>query len=167
MEALARNYTSILQRLLVLTPRVVLMMQYRPDRTAEGDKHYKVYAAMATTPGAGTGHDKICKLMEAVFRPILAAATKHGLPVIDLPNAIDPMDGANFVSGIEPSAQGGARIAALIAATVRAHPFRGGGGGGSVVYSCAAFGPDGTPQGFAGVANTSEFAAQWAVATHR
>jgi len=53
--------------------------------------------------------------------PIIREAARRGLPVLDLRLICD--DGGDFANPIEPSVQGGAKIAAVIARLVTGHDF--------------------------------------------
>lgn len=128
---LQRNYPAIIERVLKATPRVVIMMQYRPALDAD-DGGYGVYRAISSVPGPGTAVQKLNGLLQMVYEPILALARAHGLPVIDLPNSLDPRDGSLFCCQIEPSDAGGKRIARLIAHVLAHHKWA---AGESVMYS--------------------------------
>lgn len=128
---LQRNYPAIIERVLKATPRVVIMMQYRPALDAD-DGGYGVYRAISSVPGPGTAVQKLNALLQMVYEPILALARTHGLPVIDLPNSLDPRDGSLFCCQIEPSDAGGKRIARLIAHVLAHHKWA---AGESLMYS--------------------------------
>lgn len=134
LAELQRNYPAIIERVMAATPRVVIMMQYRPALDAD-DGGYGVYRAVSSVPGPGTGVQKLNGLLQMVYEPILALARTHGLPVIDLPNSLDPRDASLFCCQIEPSDAGGARIARLLAHVLAKHDWA---AGGSLLYSQAA-----------------------------
>jgi hypothetical protein len=121
---LVANYLAIMEAMgsISETPPV-LMLQYRPCRAS--DHRYRVYAAMSTLPGPGTPLDKLHALMERLYAPIIQAARRARSPVIDLPSSFDCDDASLFECQIEPSAVGGARIAAIIAHVLRSHDFSG------------------------------------------
>lgn len=131
LAELQRNYPTIVERVRKATPRVVIMMQYRPALDAD-DGFYGVYRAVSSVPGPGTGVQKLNGLLQMVYEPILALARTHGLPVIDLPNSLDPRDASLFCCQIEPSDAGGQRIARLIAHVLANHNWA---AGESLMYS--------------------------------
>ena len=128
---LHENYGRIVQKLLATGLKLVLVMQYRPALATDAD-FYGVYQAMATAPGPGGGEEKLARLMQLIYAPVLQLAREHGLPVIDLPNTMDPADGRLFSHQIEPSTEGSAVIAGMIADVIAAHDF---GAGASALYS--------------------------------
>ena len=110
-------YPRLLRALLAITPRVMLVMQYRPCLVQQD---YSVYTAIDQAPlppalaGLPTSLLKLEGLLEAVYAPILALARTHNLCVIDLPRSMDPADPRLFECQIEPSLAGGRLIAQLI-----------------------------------------------------
>lgn len=68
------NYEIILDRLLKVTPNVIIMLQYRPcyghDGFSDDEAFYGVYEAMATLPGEGSPVDKINNLMQLIYSPM-------------------------------------------------------------------------------------------------
>uniref|UniRef100_A0A7S3Z9A9 SGNH hydrolase-type esterase domain-containing protein n=1 Tax=Lotharella globosa TaxID=91324 RepID=A0A7S3Z9A9_9EUKA len=133
LEGFWKNYPAILDQCLKMTPRVCIMLQYRPCRK---QRTYRVYEAMSTLPGPQTGVEKLNGLMEKVYQPIFALARKHHLPLVDLTRSFDIDDASLYRSQIEPSAKGGARIAEILVHVLRTHSFGGGksGGGGAMFY---------------------------------
>lgn len=117
------NYREILKRVVKATSqgRVIIVMQYRP--ALDEDDVYGVYAAMGSLPGPGNALQKLHALMEHIFEPVHEIARTYGLPVIDLPNTLDPRMREDFKCQIEPSHSGGAKIAKLIAHVVQCHDF--------------------------------------------
>jgi len=102
----AANYAEILPRVASATKdgRVVIVMQYRP--ALDDDDVYGVYAAMSTLPGSGSALEKLHALMEHIYVPVLELARRYGLPVVDLPNTLDPSTRADFKCQIEPTQHG-------------------------------------------------------------
>merc|ERR1719235_1794209 len=100
------------------------MFQYRPSLNMDAGG-YGVYRAMGTLPGPGDAVAKLNNLMEVIYTPILAAASLHRLPVIDLPRTFDIEDDSLYRCQIEPSAEGGSLIAELISHVLCNHDFAG------------------------------------------
>jgi hypothetical protein len=122
LAQLSANYPQVLEKVLAHTPNVVLLMCYQPSLADATYNLYEVLEAVPLPGGGGlSGHQKLQRLLETVYQPILALARKHRLAVVDLPRSMDPTDGSLFRQQIEPSHAGGARIAALIAHAAKAH----------------------------------------------
>lgn len=117
------NYPAVIEEVLKVTPKVILLQQYRPSYGGGKDGPYHVYAAMASLPGPGSSLSKINTLMETVYPPILELARKHKLPVVDLPSTFDVNDEELYVMQIEPSAKGGALISDMICHVLSHHNF--------------------------------------------
>lgn len=129
LRDLVANYLRIVGRVLAVTKRVVLQLQYRPSIAVEVEdpSYFGVYRAIdAGFPVPGMSRlDKLHLLMEQIYPPILALARDHRLPVIDLPRSFDAFNGSLYKSQIEPSSEGGSAIAALISHVVSHHNFEG------------------------------------------
>ena len=145
VEAFSRNYPRILAACLAVTPRVTIMLQYRPCASHTMDEaFYGVYEAMARAPGPGDAVDKINQLMEAIYAPVLSAARAADLAVLDLPRTFDIHNDVLYSHQIEPSAAGGAVIARLVGHALAHHAAA----GASVLYSADSSGlrgADGDP----------------------
>lgn len=72
--------------------------------------------------GQSVGMATLGGLMETFYRPILAQAKEDGIPILDLPNTFNPYEKL-YISGIEPSKEGGALIAEGISHIVKHHDF--------------------------------------------
>lgn len=118
MATFAQNYPKLVEGCLKVAP-VILMWQYRPS-FAE-DNHYGVYQAIGTLPGPGSSVEKLNKLMEEIYKPVLDLARKHSLPIVDLPRTFNIHDPELYNSQIEPSAKGGAVISTLLRHVVLNH----------------------------------------------
>ena len=57
--------------------------------------------------------------MEKFYRPILEYAQQKKLPILDLPNSFNPFNQNHYISGIEPSLEGGERIARGLAKIIK------------------------------------------------
>ena len=124
IAALQENYRAIVAEALRTCPRLVLVLQYRPCLQMDAE-FYGVYQAMAAAPGEGDGAAKLAQLMGVIFAPVLALARAERLPVVDLPNSMDPSDASLFSHQIEPSAAGSAFIAGMLADVLGSHDFAG------------------------------------------
>ena len=69
---------------------------------------------MEQIPGPGTGQEKLQKLMERIYCPIIEMAKKHCLAIIDLPRTFNPSDETLYRLQIEPSKKGGELIAKVV-----------------------------------------------------
>lgn len=118
--AFRKNYPKIVKRCLEITPKVCLMLQYRPSLAQEREG-YGVYSAMSSIPGPGTGVDKINRLMETIYQPVFELARKHSLALIDLPRSFDINDSSLYCCQIEPSEKGGKLVCELIAHALTEH----------------------------------------------
>jgi hypothetical protein len=78
-------------------------------------------ATIGILKGQHPGITVMGALMEQLYRPIIDYAQKHNLCMIDLPNTFNPFHTYLYISEIEPSKEGGAVIATLIAEAVK-HP---------------------------------------------
>jgi len=116
------NYPAILNRSLKVTPRVIIMLQYRPSRNHDG---YNVYSAMSKLTNGGDAVETLNALMEEIYPPILTLAKEHKLAVIDLPNTFDIYNNDLYRCQIEPSQKGGQIIADLISHVVNNHDWEG------------------------------------------
>lgn len=123
-----RNIDAILTRVeaIVPTASIIVQLQYRPSLAM--DRSYGVYAAIGMLPAEMLGLSssvpttalkKLEALMAQLYVPLIARARARGYILLDLPRTLDPRDERLFVSQIEPSALGGALIAALISHAVR------------------------------------------------
>lgn len=117
-----QNYPTILNKALKVTPRVIIMLQYRPSRNHDG---YNVYSAMSKLTNGGDAVETLNALMEEIYPPILALAKEHKLAVIDLPNTFDIYNNDLYRCQIEPSQKGGQIIAELISHVVNTHDWEG------------------------------------------
>lgn len=126
------NYPRIVERALGATDgKLVIVLCYQP--ALDADSAYGVYAAIDSAPplpgwpAAGvTAQRKLQALIDIAFAPILEIARKLGLAVIDLPRSLDPRNANLYRCQIEPSSEGGAIIARLIAHAIQHHdPARG------------------------------------------
>lgn len=120
-----KNYTSILDRLCKIVPKVVLMFQYRPCLTMEDTGGYGIYRAIGSLPGQVGAVAKLNNLIEEVYNPILRIAFDRQLPVIDLPRTFNIEDDSLYRCQIEPSEEGGRLISDLISYVVSNHDFTG------------------------------------------
>jgi lysophospholipase L1-like esterase len=111
-------------------PSLILMFQYLP--AVEMDQCYGVYAAMNSLSFEGDPVEKLQKLMENAYAPIVQLAAKEGLPIVDLSNTLNPFESSYFISQIEPSPLASEAIAKLIAHVVEKHDFH---SSQSVIYS--------------------------------
>lgn len=73
--------------------------------------------------GRNDGVETLGALMKFFYGPILRQAKKDRIPILDLPNTLNPYDESLFISQIEPSAKGGALIAQGISHIVQKHDF--------------------------------------------
>jgi len=117
------NYPAILAKALHVTPRVIIMLQYRPSRTM--DHNYSVYSAMSRLTNGGDAVETLNALMEEIYPPILSLAKEHKLAIVDLPNTFDIYNSELYCCQIEPSAKGGRIIAELISHVVNNHDWSG------------------------------------------
>jgi len=109
-------YPRLLKRILAITPRVVIVMQYRPCIKHEFTAAYGVYQNIDALPipGAATPLRKLEVVLEQVYAPILRLAAEHKLAVVDLPRSMDPHDMSLYKLQIEPSGRGGSLISRLV-----------------------------------------------------
>lgn len=114
------NYPAILERCLSVTKNVIIMLQYRPSYYMDGGG-YGVYHAIGRMPGPGDAVAKLNGLMQQIYVPVLDAARRHGLPIIDLPRTFDIYQDDLYEHQIEPSARGGQIITALAAHIAASH----------------------------------------------
>ena len=128
MHEFVKNYQRILEECLEITPRVVIMMQYRP--ALYQDDVYGIYHSI--TMGSGDGIDKINLLMQTMYPQLLKMAEIYALPIIDLPNTFDPRFSDLFRSQIEPSALGSSLIGKMISHVFKNHSWDN-----SHLYSCS------------------------------
>lgn len=119
-----QNYPEILARVREVTPRVCLMLQYRPCLSTDR-QFYGVYAALAQVPlGQASPVQKLNAVMEQAYPPILEVARELHLPVIDLPNTFDIEDDELYEHQIEPSAKASTVITRLIVHVHERHDFQ-------------------------------------------
>lgn len=76
-------------------------------------------ATIGILKGQHSGITVMGALMERLYRPIVAFAQNHNLCMIDLPNTFNPFHTHLYIEQIEPSKEGGAVIAKLIAEAVK------------------------------------------------
>merc|ERR1712137_46148 len=137
MSEFTQNYQQILERLLKITPNVIIMMQYRPSLYQ--DAVYGIYGQLQRSPmGVGDGMQKMNQLFSLLYPSVLEAARKYSLPLIDLSNTFEPRFSKLFCSQIEPSAYGSSLIAQLIAHTFTKHQWP---STQSCFYSCCSYQP--------------------------
>ena len=119
--------------------------------TQELDYAYNIYSHLNLLPGPGiavanityidlnqpftylislslsvTGNsavEKLHKIMETLYAPIVSLAADMKLPIIDLPNSFDIYNDDLYSHQIEPSAVGGSLIAYLIGETIKRHDY--------------------------------------------
>lgn len=75
--------------------------------------------------GNDVGMTVLDALLEKFYAPIIEQAKKDQLPILDLPNTLDPYDSKNYISGIEPGEQGGDIIAEGLNHIIKNHDFQG------------------------------------------
>jgi len=114
------KYIDILDVCATVTPNIILMFQYRPSYFMEGGG-YGVYQAIASIPGPGDPVQKMNMLMQTIYAPILNVAKDRRLAILDLPRTFDIFKDELYSHQIEPSAQGGAVISALVEHAVKHH----------------------------------------------
>jgi hypothetical protein len=107
------RYIDIVNVCMTVTRNVVLMFQYRPSFYMDHGG-YGVYQAIGSTPGPGEAVQKMNMLMQTIYTPILGFAQEQKLPIIDLPRTFDIWCDELYSHQIEPSAKGGAVIAAIV-----------------------------------------------------
>ena len=124
IEKLQENYEKIVKDICNEVPNLILMTQYQPSMK---QSNYEVYEKLGDYNvdnfNGLTPQEKMHLLMKIVYKPIFAFAQKLKLPIIDLTNSFDPMDGTLYVSQIEPSVEGGKIIATLIKHVLSNHKF--------------------------------------------
>ena len=136
IAAFQENYPLIAADCQATGAQVIIMMQYRPDLSTDA-KHYGVYRAIdAGVPGAADKVSKLNQLMEGIYPSVLELACANAWDVLDLPNSFDIQDSDLYRCQIEPSAQGGALIAELIAHAVLNRRRVSAASGSSVIREC-------------------------------
>jgi hypothetical protein len=75
-------------------------------------------ATIGILKGQRAGVTVIGALMERLYRPIVEYAKNHDICILDLPNTFNPFQTNLYINQIEPSKEGGAVIAKLIAEAV-------------------------------------------------
>jgi len=119
-----QNYAQILEQCRAVTPKTVIMMQYRPSfHMDEGG--YGVYDAIGELPGPGDAVAKMNMVMQTVYLPVFLLAQENHLPVLDLPRTFDIYKTELYRHQIEPSHLGGAIIARMFAHVINTHDFDG------------------------------------------
>ena len=79
---------------------------------------------MKTVPfGPEDPLQKLNFLMQMIYPPIFGLASQLGLPIIDLPNTMDPRNPDLFRCQIEPSASGGEVISEMIQHVLKTHDY--------------------------------------------
>eukprot|EP01120_Amphizonella_sp_Union-15-10_P002668 TRINITY_DN12973_c0_g1_i1.p1 TRINITY_DN12973_c0_g1~~TRINITY_DN12973_c0_g1_i1.p1 ORF type:complete len:306 (+),score=31.49 TRINITY_DN12973_c0_g1_i1:53-919(+) len=114
------NYPKILEEIFEVTPKVIIMLQYRP--AFNQDSYYRVYKAMKTIANDNPV-SSLNALMQFIYPHVFQLARKHSLAIIDLPNTFDIYNDALYRSQIEPSSEGGKVICKLIKHVLEKHDF--------------------------------------------
>jgi len=122
LKRLLTNYPLIVERILKKTSNLIIMSQYKPNKT--NDKVYNVYKAMERLSGQNSV-ETLEAMMEVIYQPIFNIAKEHHIPIIDLSNTFDIFDNDLYESQIEPSYKGGQVISRLIAHVIGHHNFSG------------------------------------------
>lgn len=134
IPAFQQRYLSILTQIKKLKGKVrpILMFQYRVDT---GSDNYGVYQTLGNLAAATQsiamnsissyqlGISYMGTLLEKLYQPILKQAQEDGIPILDLPNTLDPTHSHLYISQIEPSAKGGSLIAQGISHIIKKHDF--------------------------------------------
>lgn len=85
--------------------------------------------------GQKPGITMIGALMEKFYKPMLKRANIANLPILDLPNSFNPYE-AMYISGIEPSKEGGELIAQGLCNIIKGNQHPGHDYTSSKIYSC-------------------------------
>ena len=158
------NYQAIIERCKQICPniKIVVMLQYTPGISPDVYSIYYLMLLMAQNKRyipALTALDwvfykllgvsiktedravqQLHKLMTIAYDPIIAYAREQQIPVLDMATTFDQTQKNLFVRQIEPSYQGSALIAEMIANVIMNHNFN----GPSLIYakpSCNNIGP--------------------------
>jgi len=117
---LKTQYIQIVFRIRQLNPnaKIILMTQYYPSVS---QNNYKIYPFMmeigrALNVGENPNNsmDVIHSLIQSTYRDALAEINDSNVVVADITSSLDPFDSNNHVSQIEPSGEGGRKIALML-----------------------------------------------------
>ncbi len=122
LRTMQNNYLNILKNLRALNPKaaIILMTQYYPAR--KSDSYYRIYQFMDFLRKTDLG--KECKdademaqkFLQFAYSPIFKKITAemHPCIVADITSSLDPYNETNYACQIEPSIEGGKKIAHMI-----------------------------------------------------
>lgn len=118
-----KNYLTIIEHLFQLNSKatIILLTQYYPSRHQNNYQIYEFMDILRQSLGMG----KECKdadtmikhLMYLTFAPIFKKlqASQYSIIAADATSSLDPYDKSNHVCQIEPSVEGGRKIAKMLA----------------------------------------------------
>jgi hypothetical protein len=134
MKDLKINYIKLLDTLLQLNPnaKIILMSQYYPSVI---QKNYRIYEKMSAIGAAlnlgGESHhpmNVIHDIMKEAYKGILNHVVEKNISqvmVADVTSSLNPFDDNNHVCQIEPSAEGGNKIAKMLKYLITQNPALG------------------------------------------
>lgn len=103
-----RHFDELVERVVAECPRTMLVLVYHPQVTA------------CPLLNALPPRNVLTELISRFSPMFIAAAKRHGLPIVDLSRTFDPYDCTHYGSSpIEPGVRGGRMIAQLVARVVR------------------------------------------------
>lgn len=124
-EKMRNEYKSILRAIAAKNPtaNIILMTQYYPalnQKTLLGTSIYEFMKELGTIRNAGDEQDTIVDVMKDTYSDIIKFIStdkllaKRKISIVDVTSSLNPHDSNNFVGQIEPSDQGGKKIATML-----------------------------------------------------